>query len=214
MSDLIIKPSGTSANFKVQNPSGTDKIVMNSSGTITTGTLGSGVTFPAGMILNVQSTTKTDTTSANPTSDFADITGMSVSITPKATSSKILIQYNLQIGADTQSDTNGQSVLIKLVRDSTDIGIGDSGTGGERATNETIRFLGEQKNSQANAIGLFLDSPTISDTSTAITYKVQWHKPYDYPSGSLIYLNRSFQRDSVADRGNTISTIVAMEVAG
>ena len=43
MSDLIIKPSGTSANFKVQNPSGTDKIVMNSSGTITTATLGSGV---------------------------------------------------------------------------------------------------------------------------------------------------------------------------
>ena len=48
MSDLIIKPSGTNANFKVQNPSGTDKIVMNSSGTITTGTLGSGVVFPAG----------------------------------------------------------------------------------------------------------------------------------------------------------------------
>ena len=36
MSDLIIKPSGTSANFKVQNPSGTDKIVMNSSGVMTT----------------------------------------------------------------------------------------------------------------------------------------------------------------------------------
>ena len=52
MSDLIIKPSGTSANFKVQNPSGTDKIVMNSSVTITTATLGSSVTFPAGSIIN------------------------------------------------------------------------------------------------------------------------------------------------------------------
>ena len=47
MSDLIIKPSGTSANFKVQNPSGTDKIVMNSSGTITTATLGSGADIKA-----------------------------------------------------------------------------------------------------------------------------------------------------------------------
>ena len=58
MSDLIIKPSGTSANFKVQNPSGTNKITMDSdgvttftsnvslSGTMTAGTLGSGVTFP------------------------------------------------------------------------------------------------------------------------------------------------------------------------
>ena len=45
MSDLIIKPSGTSANFKVQNPSGTDKIVMNSSGTITSATFASGI-FP------------------------------------------------------------------------------------------------------------------------------------------------------------------------
>ena len=113
-------------------------------------TLGSGVTFPAGMILNVQSTTKTDTTSADPTSDFADITGMSVSITPKTTSSKILIHYNLQIGLNTQSSTNGQTILIKLVRDSTDIGIGDSGTGGVRATNETMRFLGEQKYAQYN----------------------------------------------------------------
>ena len=35
MSDLIIKPSGTSANFKVQNPSGTDKITMDSDGVTT-----------------------------------------------------------------------------------------------------------------------------------------------------------------------------------
>ena len=65
MSDLIIKPSGTSANFKVQNPSGTDKIVMNSSGTITTGTLGSGVTFPAGHVLQVQSTNWSNTNQIN-----------------------------------------------------------------------------------------------------------------------------------------------------
>ena len=64
MSDLIIKPSGTSANFKVQNPSGTNKITMDSdgvttfasnvalSGTMTTGTLGSGVTFPADHIID------------------------------------------------------------------------------------------------------------------------------------------------------------------
>ena len=66
MSDLIIKPSGTSANFKVQNPSGTNKITMDSdgittfasnvalSGTMTTGTLGSGVTFPSGHIIQTQ----------------------------------------------------------------------------------------------------------------------------------------------------------------
>ena len=35
MSDLIIKPSGTNANFKVQNPSGTVKITMDSDGVTT-----------------------------------------------------------------------------------------------------------------------------------------------------------------------------------
>ena len=36
MSDLIIKPSGTGASLKIQNPSGTNKIVMNSSGEMET----------------------------------------------------------------------------------------------------------------------------------------------------------------------------------
>ena len=35
MSDLIIKPSGTNANFKVQNPAGTVKITMDSDGVTT-----------------------------------------------------------------------------------------------------------------------------------------------------------------------------------
>ena len=61
MSDLIIKPSGTNANFKVQNPSGTNKITMDSdgvttfasnvalSGTMTSGTLGSSITIASGI---------------------------------------------------------------------------------------------------------------------------------------------------------------------
>ena len=77
MSDLIIKPSGTSANFKVQNPSGTNKITMDSdgvttftsnvslSGTMTAGTLGSGVTFPAGIMIYIG---ETRVTSAGTTS--------------------------------------------------------------------------------------------------------------------------------------------------
>ena len=85
MSDLIIKPSGTSANFKVQNPSGTDKIVMNSSGTITTGTLGSGVTFPAGHVLQVVQNESTETNSL--TTSYVNL--YEVSITLKSTSSDV-----------------------------------------------------------------------------------------------------------------------------
>ena len=91
MSDLIIKPSGTSANFKVQNPSGTDKIVMNSSGTITTGTLGSGVTFPAGMVLQVVSAKFSLRVTVTSTSFNTDDVLGSLQITPKVASSNILL---------------------------------------------------------------------------------------------------------------------------
>ena len=45
-----------------------------------------------GNILQVVSTTKTDTFSTTSTS-YVDITGLSVSITPTSTSSKIFIKY-------------------------------------------------------------------------------------------------------------------------
>ena len=92
MSDLIIKPSGTSANFKVLNPSGTDKIVMNSSGTITTGTLGSAVTFPAGHVLQVVQNENTENNSL--TTSYANI--YEVSITLKSASSDVYGFFYLQ----------------------------------------------------------------------------------------------------------------------
>ena len=95
MSDLIIKPSGTSANFKVQNPSGTDKIVMNSSGTITTGTLGSGVTFPVGHVIQVKNHKTTTRGSASVTgASPAYNTGASYTtftFTPHKSTSKLLL---------------------------------------------------------------------------------------------------------------------------
>ena len=64
-----------------------------------------------GKILQVVSTVKTDvfTTSSQ---SLVDITGLSVTITPSATSSKILVLYNVQIAS------NGFPALV-LLRDST-----------------------------------------------------------------------------------------------
>ena len=47
--------------------------------------------LPAGSVLQVVQTVKTDTFATTSTS-FVDITGVSVAITPSSTSSKILIQ--------------------------------------------------------------------------------------------------------------------------
>jgi len=50
--------------------------------------------MPTGSVIQVQSTTKTNTFSTTSTS-FTDVTGLSVSITPISTSSKILVIYSL-----------------------------------------------------------------------------------------------------------------------
>ena len=121
MSDLIIKPSGTSANFKVQNPSGTDKIVMNSSGTITTGTLGSGVTFPAGHIIETKSLSHT-TSSGN---SFGVAFGDALTMSNILTTEKVVIicgggwakfangSYRRRSFCYVQVDYDGTTTLIK-----------------------------------------------------------------------------------------------------
>ncbi len=75
--------------------------------------------LPTGSILQVLSTTKTDTFTTTTSGTFVDITGLSVTITPRSTSSKILII------ADTQMSGN-ELFFIQLVRGSTAIKVGDS----------------------------------------------------------------------------------------
>ena len=122
MSDLIIKPSGTSANFKVQNPSGTDKIVMNSSGTITTGTLGSGVTFPAGSMTFIKNVTFSGVGSIGdqqnwyPTdmsSDSAKTLYGNLSATEHASYSKIKIEFSFDMRVNKATHS---FIDIRLVR--------------------------------------------------------------------------------------------------
>ena len=60
-------------------------------GTLATASRGiSNASIPSGGILQIQSTTKTDTFSSSSTS-FTDITGLSVNITPTSSTSKILV---------------------------------------------------------------------------------------------------------------------------
>ena len=68
----------------------------------------------------VVQTIKTDTTSTSSTS-MTDCTGMSVTITPTSTSSKILVTVIANVGAG-----SGYRAMLQLVRGSTAIGIGTS----------------------------------------------------------------------------------------
>lgn len=151
----------------------------------------------AGNILQVVSTTKTDTTSIS-SSSFVDLTGMSVSITPSSTSSKIFI-----IGYVCISLTNFQQrVYLKITGGNTANYIGAAGTGVEAANVAVLRV--NTNYGQLNSPLQYLDSP---NTTSAITYQVQWASE----GGATGYLNRPVTQDSVGS--NVASTITAMEVA-
>jgi hypothetical protein len=145
-----------------------------------------------GKVLQVVQTLKTDGFSTNSTSHI-DITGLSASITPSSTSSKILV--NVSIG--TIDFSVAMAYGFQLVRDSTDIGQGT--VAGKTAS--TFGGTGNQSRPRAQSY-LFLDSPS---TTSATTYKVQVRGV-----GGTCYIN--YRHDS--NNLTTSSTITLMEIAG
>ena len=138
-----------------------------------------------GKIGQVVSTHKTDATSTT-SSSYEDISGMSVAITPSATSSKILVLYRLTLSNGT-ADRNDS---VRLLRGST-------------AIIDPSDFYRIGSNTYVyNASGNFLDSPS---SSSELTYKFQWLVE---ASGHTGYLNRRGQNSTI--RGH--STITVMEV--
>ena len=178
-----------------------DAITLDSSGNATfpanVTCSGTATGFGGGKILQIVSTTKTDTTSIS-SSDFANITGMSVSITPSSTSSKIFL-----IGYVCVSLTDFQKrVYLKITGGNAANYIGAAGTGIEAANVAVLRV--NTNYGQLNSPLQYLDSP---NTTSAITYQVQWASE----GGATGYLNRPVTQDSVG--ANVASKITAMEVA-
>jgi hypothetical protein len=181
-------------------------ITLNGSGTvsgISAGGLPDGIiqsadlaTGVGGKILQVVSTTKTDTASTTTSGSFTDISGMSVSITPSATSSKIFIILSL----GSISSDEGIAVGFRILRDSTEIGSASSGTDRKGFTNV---YGGSTSGDEyiMSASHNFLDSPS---TTSSITYKLQWRT-----SSSASYLNKYYANSE----NNGSSTITVIEVA-
>ena len=125
------------------------------------------------------------------TDGFVDITGLTVDITPKSTSSKIMVEVH--IGSH---DTNvASAILYKLRRNSTDIGISTESSDNQVTFGATINA------DRGEAISMkFLDDP---QTTSSITYGVQV-KGF----GNTVDINKR------ASLYSTISTITVMEIGG
>lgn len=151
--------------------------------------------LPAGSILQVVSTTLTTATSASPSAFvWTDVTGLTLSITPTKTSSKIFVTYNLPVGA-----SGACFAAARIVRGATAIGVGTAGSAWNFSSVTYITDNGRLE----TLSGSFLDSPS---TTSETTYKMQ----YSQNSTFTIYANR---RAAATDNGGA-ATITAFEVAG
>lgn len=154
-----------------------------------------------GKVLQVVSTTKTDTFTTNNVDTWTDITGMSVAITPSSASSKVLVFYDLFFTPDPSANWP----LMRLMRDSTAIKIGDASGSLIRST--AGHAVGNNYSPIPNSAGSFLDTPS---TTSSTTYKLQIQKTGGTTSDS-VYVNRTMA-DNDPNRGRYASTITVMEI--
>jgi len=193
-SPTLASPNITTA-LTLTSAAGTAGQVLTSAGS---GSAPVWSTPTGGKILQVVSTTKTDTFTSTVTGTYTDITGMSVSITPTSNTSKILVHVT---GAG-MGQVGVSSLVVQLLRGSTAISIGD--TAGSRTTASTNSYSSDASQLGPFAIH-FLDSPA---TTSATTYKIQ----FKLGSGTF-YFNRTQTDTDSASFARIASTITVMEIA-
>jgi hypothetical protein len=193
----------TSGELTISAPAvaGTNTLTLPAStGTLLTTTGdGSQLTgLPAGgKILQVVQVVKLDTaTTTTALGSWADITGMTLSITPAAISSKILVLVN----GSTSPANNNYSIAVNLVRGSTSIFVANA-----RGSSTRTSDWGLCQANQNNSVNIaYLDSPS---TTSATTYKLQMA----VESGSTALFGGSYSDGDVTN-GSVPGSIILMEV--
>tara|TARA_R110000737_G_scaffold277902_1_gene284657 strand:+ start:70 stop:876 length:807 start_codon:yes stop_codon:yes gene_type:complete len=153
-----------------------------------------------GKILQVISTTKTDTfsTSTSPPS-YASITGLTATITPSASNSKILVMVS--IGGF--SNSAQKQMAFNLVRGSTSIFQGNARSGTSRAS--AAFSLIDGGNGVASVSYQFLDSPS---STSELNYTAQ----IGSRSGGTAFVGGTQATASQDYDFSTPSTITVMEI--
>ena len=150
-----------------------------------------------GHVVQVVSATKTDTYTTSSSTPVA-VPSLSVSITPKYSTSKVLVRVVFNTGGDTSTS----NCDYYIYRDGAVISgaIGDA-SGSEQRSAAHIDPSATRM--QYNETIEYLDSPA---TTSATTYQL-----YMRTQGYTFYINRGSYQDG--NTGVTISTITAMEIA-
>jgi hypothetical protein len=158
-----------------------------SASNITTGTLPS-AQLPAGSVLQVVSVALAQAGVSTSSSTYTD-TGLTLAITPKFSTSKILVIVSFN---DVEKGTNNTYAGFRIVRDSTVISAIGFEAGFNNSTNLTTNGIA------AN----YLDSPA---TTSATTYKVQFNSQ---SNNAYIKINAG------GAGGGNANFLTLMEIAG
>ena len=178
-------------------PDGIVDADMLAANSVTAGKLASGV---GGKILQVVSTTKSDHFSTT-SSSLTEITGLNVTITPSATTSKIYLVIDISVGGETSY------ICFNIKRDSTLIAV-TTGVDGNDSRHQGTFGQTVSGNSTLSHSGFnFLDTPS---TTSAITYKVFTVSTYNT---NPVSINRAHATGTAQYNAGGSSTITAMEIA-
>ena len=185
---LAIRTLGSAIDTSLVDLKGgtTDQVLKKASGTDMDFVWGTVATTPRiGQVVSATSTTSTTTSSAG---SFVDVTGLSVTITPTLSTSKILVTAMCQFGTN-QGTTIYSVGQTKLLRDSTSLYTALLGSYWSSGTNPQYLVNYVTPNIQ------WFDSPA---TTSATTYKLQ--------------MNMIFAGVNLTANGGGNAQITAMEI--
>lgn len=156
--------------------------------------------LPSGTVLQVVNSVSTDKFSHSGTSSSwsSNITGLATSITPKSTSSKILIMGAVSFA--THNTTYGTLATIRCLRDSTQIG--DDYFFARSAGYDSA----DDSSAQGCATCSYLDSPS---TTSQITYNFQIKQVISGSTSITSYINGDQNGTNFGQ-----SSITLIEIAG
>ena len=200
------------------SPDGTIKLARGNSGATTADILSVAsdgrLLFnkpPIGSVLQVVQTVKQDTFTTSSTS-YVDVTGLSASITPSSSSSKIFVQIFMPA-----TNLGQQGTYIRMTRNGSTVAgslsTSGSATGTTNAVQASHGFIPSGASNMFTVMPLtiaYLDSPS---STSAVTYQAQTRTG----GAGTVYVNyqgAGSTNNNNADYGYYISTITLMEIAG
>ena len=182
-----------------------------------TGTVASG-RMPAGSVLQVVHTAKTNTFVGTSTQTgvgyFIDVTGLSATITPLSSTSKILVIANMYFGSTTTSSGYQQSYRLKKSVGGVDSFpiLGDAEGGRPRATGRVNNYSTDTASSQYRMVMFNGTHQDTAGSTSSITYQAQLG---GYSGSPVVYVNRSENFQILANDYDAVpvSTLTLMEIA-